>query len=205
MIIKFTIYFFVLLINQAFAANTGKAFQITKCLGSEEALIHQAKEKGPTYQVNQILLSIFLNLSSINLKEKYYKDLCSKPEIGTSLRFLELIFRNYNHLFTSTNSNGQKSVSLEDISELLNKLPELFNQYLLELKIKSPVHDCLEKNIKELSNFYIQVQYLEEDTNFKVIADKEQQLLKILDQLKNKEQIFEKCKKENVTATSAKE
>ena len=188
--------FLLLTTFNAFGAPKNlKSFQITRCLGSEEALIHQAKDRGPVYQVNQILLSIFLNNSNINLKKKYYQELCQQPELGTSLRFLELIFRNYNHLFTSIYSTVEKSVSIDDIAELINKLPELFNQYLLELKIKSPVHDCLEKHVKGLSNFYIQVQYLEEDTNFKVIADKDQQLLKILDQLKNKESFFEECKK----------
>jgi hypothetical protein len=181
---------------QSAPPKNDKAFQITRCLGAEEALIHKAKDHGPVYQVNQILLSIFLNLSQINLKKKYYQELCAQPEVGTSLRFLELIFRNYNQLFTTTNAKDEKSAKLEDIAELINKLPELFNQYLLELKIKSPVHNCLEKNIKELSNFYIQVQYLEEDTNFKVIADKDKQLIKILDQLKQKEEIFERCKNE---------
>lgn len=192
------LFLFSLMFKDCYANNnnTTKAFQITQCLGAEEALIHKAKEKGPSYQVNQILLSIFLNLSNINLKDQYFKKLCKDIKIGTSVEFLELIFRNYNELFTFTHSSKQQSVPLSEISELTNKLPELFNQYLLELKTKSPVHDCLERHVKGLSEFYVQVQYLEQETNFKFIADKDKQLLNILNQLKNQDQFFEQCKVE---------
>lgn len=175
-------------------ADPNPAFQITRCLGEEEALIYLAKDKGPAYQINQLLLSVFLNLPNINLKKSAYATLCKPVAIGTSLVLLELIFRNYNQLFIYAKGPAETPVKLSDITELINMLPELFNQYLLEIKTTSPTYDCLEKNIKELPEFYMQVRYLEEDSNFKVIADKDKQLLKILNQLKNKDKFFEMCK-----------
>lgn len=193
----FSFLFYLLCLPQLALAQkkVSKAFQITQCLGAEEKLIHEAKNKGAAYQINQLLLSIFINLPNINLKKNYYQQLCQNVEIGTSLVFLDLIFRNYNLLFTYAKSENEKFVKLEDIAELINKLPELFNQYLLEIKTNSPTHDCLENHIKELADFYIQIRYLEEDSNFKVIADKNKQLIKILDQLKNKDLFFEECSK----------
>lgn len=192
----FLILIYNLIINNCYATTaTSKAFQITRCLGSEEALIHKAKDKGPAYQINQILLSIFLNLPKINLKKNYYKELCENVSIGISLKFLDLIFRNYNLLFTYSHTSNESLVKLEDLAELINQLPELFNQYLLEIKTKSPTHDCLENHIKELSEFYIQIKYLEENSNFKAIADKDKILVRILNQLKNKDSFFEECKK----------
>lgn len=175
-------------------ASSSNTFQITKCLGQEEELIHKNKVRGEVYHINQTLLSIFLNLPAIKLKSHHHKTICNQIVVGTSLLLLETIFRHYEKAFTYSNSKSENTVDQKDIADLIQKLPELFNQYLTILKTQSPTHDCLEQHVPELKSFYKDVQYLEENMNFKKLAERDNQLIKILDRLKEKDKFFELCR-----------
>ena len=184
------------MINLPMAKAAEQDFLLTKCLGIEEKLIHENKERGPSYQINQMLISIFITMPAINIHADYYKKLCNPPHIGTSIELLELIFRYYENLFSWSNTKNTQQLTSDNLEELFRKLPELFNQYLLEIKNKSPTADCLENSIVELKNFQTEVQYLGQDILFRTIAQKKQQLVKILDALKDKDKIFAKCQNE---------
>lgn len=173
------------------------AFLITKCLGKEEELIHKEKVKGPIYHLNQRLLNVFLNLPRVKLKEKFYKEICTNIKIGTSLNFLELIFRNYENAFVYAALGDTTPINSRDREDFISRLPELFNDYLTVIKAESPTFDCLERKVPELKKFYEDLQYLEETINFKKLAQRDNQLVKIIDKLKNKDQYFEECKLKN--------
>lgn len=182
-------------INKLNTPKSPYAFLLTKCLGQEEELIHKEKEKGPIYQLNQLMLNVFLNLPQVKLKDKFYKPICTQVKIGVSIEILEIIFKNFENAFAFAGPNDSIPIHSRDKEDFIRRLPELFNHYLTVIKVQSPTHDCLEQNIPELKKFYTDLQYLEESLNFKTLAQRDNQLIKIIEQLKNKDKFFESCKK----------
>jgi hypothetical protein len=171
------------LIHYALHSQTlfASSYQITKCLGQEEQQLHEKKDQGLVYKLNQSLISVFINMPKVKLKNKYYQELCAHAGKGVTMELLTQIFKNGEDLFEKDS----------DLKELKEQLPTLFNQYFLQLQNEAPTPDCLEKNIKGLKEFLDQLKYTEGFLSLK----KNPTLISIVEKMENIQPIYELCKK----------
>jgi len=177
------------------------SFRITQCLGKEEERLHLPTSNKDFLSLNQQVISLFLNLPNITLKDEHFKMLCSNPIEsninGVTEKILEILFLHFENSFKwVTKEKMHKPVLESDINELLSKLPDLFNNYYLVVQKNAPTVDCLEKHIPDLSSFLIEIKYLSQEIPFQLIAQRQNHLKIILEAFKKRDQIYLECKKE---------
>ncbi len=178
------------------------ASSLLNCLGEEEELLFKQKTLGADYKLNQWFIIYFAAASKIQLKEKFYNEICEKQnkqnsELSISTKLLRAIIVNGPLIFTI---NGDESATIKllfpiDKEELNSAMARLFFQYITAVQAEAATHNCLEKYIPEITYFADRLKFLESDLDSKTLLGKEElpRIEKIFSALKNINDIYKKC------------
>jgi len=163
--------------------------------------LHKNKTIGAVYKINKIFIEEFSLFNQIFLKNQYLQDICfSNSAYSPSINLLKYLLLNGEDIFEiRTSSILLHTISLRSsIQGLVTKAPTIFLTWISEIQTSAPSYDCLDKYIPKLADLKFKVKYLEEETGVGIGAffKDTQTIESIFNQLKNLNQIFEKCKRD---------
>jgi hypothetical protein len=176
-------------------AKTDQKYRLTRCLGNEELRLHKSSLGNSQYFLNQIILGEILLLKNVTLKDQYYQQVCENNP-SPSLEILKLMLYKKTEIFKILSSDSleiQMNTSL--ISNLISKLPDIFNQYILNISKLSPHPHCLNRYIPEIFELQEKLGYLSSHMPISKIMDINS-IDKIFFKLNKIGIIFRKCQKE---------
>lgn len=168
---------------------------LLKCLGQEEARLHQLKSQGPVYFLNQEIIEMLIQFKDIQLHPQYIKTLCSPEKGSVSLRILEFFLSDKKDLFIvkKKSSSTQKDATSNTLSELQKAFYHIFLSYISHIQAIAPSADCLKKEIRLLDQLFLEVNYLEGEVEQQSIY--KNKAYKIFTQLKDYENLFQRCRR----------
>lgn len=165
------------------------------CLGKEEKTYHTQKESGPSYILNQVVISEFLQMNPhVQLADGQYEKVC-KNQTSPSLKILEKLLIEREKTFTiAKNAEGaSRELAKQSIEELVTKAPNIFWEFIAGLQSLSPSADCLDSNIPELTKIKNQSLYLEEEMTMEKIFSNKKMVQSIFQKLSRVKSIFKDC------------
>lgn len=167
--------------------------QILKCLGTEEKRLHQKKNIGPVYDLNQRLISEMVQIPRVEVRSEDYVAICAGEKFSESWRLLERSMQYGKVLFVLPNdlTDMQKEMTVGMIDDYVEATREIFLSFISQIQTQSPTPTCLKEEIPELDALFFEIKYLQEDVDMKVILKGKE---KILGKLKNYPLAFEKCR-----------
>lgn len=165
------------------------------CLGKEEKNYHTQKESGPSYILNQVVISEFLQMNPhVKLADGQFQEICEQ-QISPSLKILEKLLTEREKTFTVSNSidDSEKSLAKKSIEELVQKAPNIFWEFIAGLQSLSPTADCLDNAIPELKRIKEQSLYLEEEMTMEKIFSRKREIRGIFKSLSQVKTLFKNC------------
>jgi hypothetical protein len=167
-------------------------FRVTRCLGMEELRLHQSKYGSIYYKLNQMLLSEFLLLRNLTLKDEIYDQVC-KANNRPALSILRVLLERKGKVFRSTSTDPmEQNMSQSLVENFLAKLPKIFDQFILEIGRLSPVPNCLYQHIPEIYSFQEKLGYLSPHKPVNALID-EAKIDRIFENLGKFPTLFRKC------------
>lgn len=176
-----------------------KRNRLLVCLALEEAKIHQRRDTGAQYRLNQLFINEITQFSDVPAKDDAFERVCKEDVFSPSVYLLRELLLNRDGVFDLNAQFGNTQAGLRQfkiglVKELLNQIPHIFFRYLGDLNREAPGHDCLQKHIPEISYFLERYHYLESDLGVdQLLADKEK-IKNIFEKLKDFKGILLKCK-----------
>ena len=152
------------------------------CLGKEEEMIHQAKDQGPIYLLNQWIISDVVAMN-IHVKRKYLDDICKS--FSPSVAFLRLFLMEGKSIFTKESSSVQ--------GQLTGKLPDLFTGYLLQIQASLPQAGCLERQSPHVSYYLNRFKYLQGEISAENLLKDPVRIRHVFKSLENFDQMVKAC------------
>ena len=189
---KCLVILFTLLLSSAALARGDR--QILKCLGEEEKKFHLNKDVGPVYDLNQRLISEMVQIPGVEVRPVDYQQICTGPQFSQSWKLLEHSIKEGHALFViPENVQGmQRNMTKGMIDDYVEATREILLNFLSQIQTLSPTPTCLQEEIPELNQFFIEIKYLQEDVDMSTIFKGKDR--KIFDKLKNYPLAFEKCR-----------
>lgn len=173
--------------------------KILKCLGSEEAMYHEKHQAGVFYKLNQKLIGELILLGSVDVKDKYLKQICSS-KVSPAFELLRYIVKKEKALFTyRTNDPLKKQMAASNTDEFLERLPEVISTFISAIQANAPTPDCLEKYLPGLNKMNYELKYLEAETDRKSIFTPKKLNL-IFRGINNITSIFKRCEQDKKRA-----
>ena len=196
---------FYLSLGMAFpliAKNSDKTYAVTRCLGNEERFYHLQKISGPHYQLNQILINEFADLTGVTFRPEILNKLCIAPyDKKISRNLWDSLFRLNDHGIVEVDPRSDTAKKLK--IDFISKLPALFDQYVLILGNTAPHAHCLLELIPELKEIQEERKYLGDKILFFDQARKNGVLNRALDKLQKIPKLWKNCPSKTVpTPTS---
>lgn len=187
LVTTFVLCFYVLPIYSA-----PKIDPLVRCLALEEAHLHQIKDVGPDYILNQGFINDIASFGGAPFKTKYIKQICA-PGAKTSFELLKVLVLHQKSAFKS--SLGVKNVYIKaSIQTLLESIPMTFFNYISQIHSLFPSAHCLNQDVPEIAYFLDRFKYLQADlTNKQLLADRKK-ILSIFKKLSNIGPLIKKCK-----------
>jgi len=164
------------------------------CLGQEELLLHQKKEVGPVYKLNQYLIGELASANQIAFRKKFIDAICQSKDFSPSVNLLRLILIEGKSLYIFKGDVFQKAMEESTIDNFIDNIPEVFFKYLSSLQALTPHHKCLKNYISHLDYFQTRYRYLGEELSNKIFEEDKSKIKVIFEDLKNLDQILIKCK-----------
>lgn len=175
-------------------ARSASDHQILKCLGAEEKRFHLKKELGPVYDLNQRLIAEMVQIPKLEVRQADYLAICAGQKFSESWKLLELSIKEGKSLFIIPNEiqGIQRSMTEGMIDDYGEATREILVNFISQIQTISPTPTCLKEQIPELDKLFIEIKYLQEDVDAKVIFQGKDQ--RIFEKLKNYPLAFEKCR-----------
>lgn len=171
---------------------------VLRCLGIEEARLHENKESGPIFQLNQKLISELVQIPGARINQVDFRRICGQG--NESLKLLEQILIQGKSLFINTQQGMRKSITQGMIDDFIVSSKEIFLNFTSSIQMISPTPDCLNKHIPELPKLLEQIKYLEDEISIQqIFGDKD---LKIFKKLQDYPLYFKACEESNNTDKS---
>jgi hypothetical protein len=165
--------------------------EILKCLGTEEKRFHQSKKMGPTYDLNQRLMSEMLQIPDVDLEPSVYAEICQQKNSSESLLLLQHSIYEGRKIF-KIREGAQKLTTEGMIEDYLEATREIFLNFLSAIQTISPTPTCLNEEIPVLGKFFTDVKYLQEDVDIKqVFKDRDKEIFR---ELRRYPRAFSACK-----------
>ncbi|HLT23130.1 MAG TPA: hypothetical protein VKZ84_06795 [Bacteriovoracaceae bacterium] len=171
---------------------------ILRCLGLEEAKLHENKVSGPLYNLNQKLISELVQIPGVRINQVDYRRICGQG--NESLKLLEQILIQGKSLFINTQQGMQKTITQEMIDDFTILSKEIFLNFLAQVQMISPTPHCLNEHIPALPKLMEQIKYLEDEVDIQKIFGKKD--LAIFRQLQDYPLYFKACEKSKNTEIS---
>ena len=172
---------------------------ILRCLGIEEARLHEQKVTGPIFNLNQRLISELIQIPGVRINQVDLRKICSGKD-HESLKLLEQILIQGKSLFINTQAGLQKSITQGMIDDFIIGSKEIFLNFVSQVQMLSPTPNCLNNNIPKLPKLLDEIKYLEDEVDIsQIFARKE---LDIFNRLKNYPLYYRACEKAKSTDKS---
>lgn len=174
-------------------ANTAK---LMRCLGEEEKQLHLKKEISGRYKLNQDLISALVQLTDeVSIKPKYYAQACRKEVKNTSFELLKVILTHKQESFMVIGKKKSTMVLIAEksITELYNRITEVFIDYLSGIRARAPTSDCIVEHIPQLKKFYESLLYLQEDIDREKILGEIKDINGLFIKLEYVDSMYKKC------------
>ena len=188
---KWLLLFFI-----ALGANAQNPILI--CLGREELVLHQKKEVGPIYKLNQYLIGELASANQISFKTEFVDAICQSDDFSPSLSLLRHMLIEGKDLYHFKGDIFQKAMEESTIDNFLENIPEVFFNYLSSLQALTPHHQCLNKYIRHLDYFQTRYRYLGEELSNTIFKENKSKIKLIFEDLKNLDKVLKKCEKLNL-------
>ena len=174
-------------------AGMARENDLLKCLGAEEKRFHLRKETGPLYDLNQRLISEMLQIPNAEITTVDYHDICSRKRPSESLHLLQLSMHKGKDIFEISNTVAGMSKDITNgmIEDYVDVTREIFLNFITAIQTSAPTPNCLKEEIPELSEFFNDIKYLQEDVDMKAIFRGRDE--KIFGKLMTYSQAFKKC------------
>ena len=172
----------------------GKVSKLMHCLGQEELNYHKNKLHGPNYRLNQSIINLFTSTQNVELNKKLHEEICTTNDSSPSFGILKsTIVQGVNALEFQQRSGPEAELQQYFMSELKEKIIEIFFDYLnnIQKSIKKPY--CLTSQIPELKQFINSYFYLGHIVDQKDFFKNKNLLKKIFNKLSNINKITMKC------------
>lgn len=167
-----------------------KERQMLKCLGAEEKRLHQKKETGPIYTLNQRLIEEMVQIPEVDISDENFKQICMKPYVSESWKLLESSIQQGKSLFIIP-EGPKKSVIESMLDDYVLATKEILLDFISKIQADSPTPTCLKEEIPELDTFFNDIKYLQEDVDLKKIFEGRD--VKIFEKLKDYPKAFKRC------------
>lgn len=196
LLLKSAAFSLLLLISLDHAyASPNNRHPVLECLGNEELLLHKAKITGPLYKLNQSLIDELTASSDLIIKKEYVQNICDLKEFNVSVNLLKSLLMEGIKLYQFSGNENILALQKATAKDLLDRIPNIFFQYIAGIQGQTSFPQCLQKKISELEYFTTRFYYLEEEISaVKIFRDKDK-LHKVFDGLKRLDKIEEECKK----------
>ncbi len=174
--------------------SSASDYKILKCLGAEEKRFHLKKELGPIYDLNQRLIAEMVQIPKLEIRQEDYLAICAGQKFSESWKLLELSIKEGKSLFVIPKDiqGIQRSMTEGMIDDYVEATREILINFISQIQTISPTPTCLKEEIPELDKLFVEIKYLQEDVDAKVIFQGKDQ--KIFEKLKNYPLAFEKCR-----------
>lgn len=179
--------------------NVAQANEIIKCLANEEMRLHQAKDTGPEYRLNQLFINEFASNSDLTFKRIYSEQICAMKNHAPSVTILMLLLTKGKDVFDIREEFGREGIigyKLERINDLLSRIAHIFFNFLGSLQALAPTHDCLRKHIPEIQHFEVRFKYLEEEYSAKELLRESSKFENIFKKLQGLKSIYQQCQRD---------
>src|SRR5690554_2291806 len=152
---------------------------ILRCLGLEEARMHENKESGPLFQLNQRLISELVQIPGLRINRVDYRRICGQG--NESLKLLEQILIQGKSLFINTQQGMRRSITDGMIDDFIISSKEIFLNFISSIQMISPTPHCLNQHIPELPKLLERIKYLEAEVELqKIFGNKDLEIFKKL-------------------------
>lgn len=152
---------------------------ILRCLGLEEARMHENKESGPLFQLNQRLISELVQIPGLRINRVDYRRICGQG--NESLKLLEQILIQGKSLFINTQQGMRRSITDGMIDDFIISSKEIFLNFISSIQMISPTPHCLIQHIPELPKLLERIKYLEDEVELqKIFGNKDLEIFKKL-------------------------
>ncbi len=177
-----------------FAIEARAANRLLMCLGNEEKRLHQIKDTGPIYELNQKMMAEMIQIPDVTLPAPEFKLVCQGNRVSESWKLLELSLRKGKNLFIIPDSvtGLQRSITQGMINDYVNESKDILLHFISQIQGLSPTPNCLFEEIPGLNNFFTRIKYLQEDIDIKKIMANEDE--KIFEALKDYPKAFQRCR-----------
>jgi len=185
-----------------------KKEDLLKCLGTEEKKLFVVdKAHGPTYNLNQTMISEIIQIPNVTMLQEDLKQICEDP-LRVSWRLLYLSITKGKSIFQvqSDITGMQRSMTEGMINDYIEASREILLNYIAQIQAQAPSATCLEEEIPRLKKFFYEIKYLQEDVDVKDLFKGRD--AKIFNNLRHYRKAFERCrarlkKKAKAASTSA--
>ncbi|MES2529163.1 MAG: hypothetical protein V4598_18905 [Bdellovibrionota bacterium] len=179
----------ILFLSTGARASTG----LLMCLGAEEKRLHQEKDTGPFYDLNQRMTAEMVQIPDVTLNPADHKAVCDLKNFSQSWKLLELSLKKGKSLFVipASITGLQRSITQGMIDDYSETSREILLNFISQIQALSPTPNCLFEEIPKLNQFFIEIKYLQEDVDIKkIMAGKDE---KIFEQFKGFRKAFQRC------------
>jgi hypothetical protein len=179
----------ILLLSTEAPASTS----LLRCLGNEEKRLHQEKNTGPLYDLNQRMTAEMVQIPDVTINSVDHKIVCSEKTFSQSWKLLELSLKKGKSLFVIAEgvTGLQRSITQSMIDEYTEISKEILLSFISQVQSLSPTPSCLFEEIPELNKFFIDIKYLQEDVDMrKIMSGKDE---KIFEKIKSYPKAFQRC------------
>ena len=192
---KFIYTLLLLSTTNLYAATPG----ILRCLGIEEARLHEQKLTGPIFNLNQRLISELIQIPGVTIHQVDLRRICSGND-HESLKLLEQVLVQGKSLFINTQTGMQKSITQGMIDDFIVSSKEIFLNFVSQVQMLSPTPNCLNNNIPKLAKLLEEIKYLEDEVDISQIFAKKE--IDIFNRLRDYPLYFKDCEKAKSTDKS---
>ena len=170
-----------------------KPESLLKCLGAEEKVFHQKKDTGPSYDLNQRLISEMIQIPRVSIEPIVLNKICATTD-AVSLRLLEASIVQGKNIFMIDRDveKMQRQVTEGMIDDYVEATKEILLSYIAAIQTQSPTPECLTEEIKGLDKFFFEIKYLQEDVPVKTLFEGKDQVT--LERLKDYREAFDRCR-----------
>jgi hypothetical protein len=168
--------------------------RLLQCLGAEEKRLHQAKDTGPFYDLNQKVIGELIQIPQAEVSNEDFKYICGSPEPSESWKVLKLSIQKGKSLFIpAAGVTGiQKQIAEGMVEDYLESTKGILINFINQIQALSPTPNCLLEEIPKLGEFFRDIKYLEEDVDMKIIFKNRDE--EIFLQLKKYPEAFQRCR-----------
>lgn len=141
--------------------------------------MHENKESGPLFQLNQRLISELVQIPGLRINRVDYRRICGQG--NESLKLLEQILIQGKSLFINTQQGMRRSITDGMIDDFIISSKEIFLNFISSIQMISPTPHCLNQHIPELPKLLERIKYLEDEVELqKIFGNKDLEIFKKL-------------------------